>query len=305
MTISPSAQPKVAVLLATHNGGRYLSEQLDSILGQNGVQPLVVASDDRSRDDTVAQLEARAFTGRVVVLPPSELPLGNANRNFMRLIHDAPLEDADFVAFSDQDDIWLKDKLLVATQRLAADGADGYSSNITAFWPDGRRKLLMKSQPQRRNDHFFESAGAGCTFVLTRRAFDQLRALVRADYERARRLRIHDWTIYAFVRSHGMRWIIDPRSAIEYRQHGLNELGANVGLRAARSRFRQLHDGSFRMETLRMADALQIKDDIMQRLERLTPWDRLVLATRSRECRRRGLDAFMLAIFFLITRRSA
>ncbi len=296
--------PIVAVLLATHNGGRFLGEQLASILDQQEVEARIIASDDNSSDNTLQQLKSHEDNyNRVIVLSASELSLGNANRNFMRLIHDAPIGDADYVAFSDQDDIWLKDKLAVATRCLAVENADGYSSNITAFWPDGRRKMLMKSQPQRVRDHFFESAGAGCTFVLTRRAFDQLRVLVQSDYERARALRIHDWTVYAFVRDRGMRWIIDPRSAIEYRQHGQNELGANVGLRAACSRLRQLRDGSFRREALTMADALRLDHAVFRRLRRLSPIDRILLALQARECRRRSLDALMLALFFLITRK--
>lgn len=138
--------------------------------------------------------------------------------------------------------------------------------------------------------------------MLTRKAFDQLRALVRTDYDKARALRIHDWTIYAFVRNRGMRWIIDERSAIEYRQHSQNELGANVGLRAARRRLRQLRDGSFRREALAMADALHLDHEVFRRLRRLSLADRMALALQARECRRRGLDALILAVFFLITK---
>ncbi|WP_374587319.1 glycosyltransferase [Ideonella dechloratans] len=294
----------VAVLLATHNGGQFLAEQIDSILGQVGVQVRIIASDDASRDDTLHLLEAYAqSTDRIAVLPKSGLKLGNANRNFMRLIHDAPIGDAQFVAFSDQDDIWQRDKLKAATDRLISECASGYSCNITAFWPNGRRKLLIKSQPQRAHDHFFESAGAGCTFVLTRQAFDELRRLIRADYGSARALRIHDWTIYAFVREQGMKWIIDSRSSIEYRQHGQNELGANVGMRAAVARFNQLRDGSFRLEALNLAKILRLEHPILKRLQRLSWADRIILALRARQCRRRCVDAAVLALFFLITKK--
>lgn len=42
----------------------------------------------------------------------------------------------------------------------------GYSSNVTAFWPANKRKLVSKAQPQRTSDFMFEAAGPGCTYLL-------------------------------------------------------------------------------------------------------------------------------------------
>lgn len=295
--------PRVAVLLATHNGAKFLREQLESLFGQQDVAVSVIASDDCSSDGTVAQLQQSAQEHGLVLLPASHLSLGNANRNFMRLIHDAPVGDADYVAFSDQDDIWLPDRLRVAVECLKRDKAAGYSSNVTAFWPDGRTKLLLKSQPQKAHDYFFESAGAGCTFVITRQAFDLVRDWVRTNYAQVRSLRIHDWSIYALIRHQGLRWVIDSRSSIYYRQHRHNELGANVGLRAAKSRFRQLFNGQFRKEALDLAAAIGLEHPVIRRLGRLEWMDRWQLALSARHYRRRNLDALALALGFLITRK--
>jgi hypothetical protein len=76
--------------------------------------------------------------------------MGNANRNFQYLVREAPIGQADYVALSDHDDIWLPDKLRRAVDTLTATGADAYSSDVLAFWPDGREQPVVKSQPQRR-----------------------------------------------------------------------------------------------------------------------------------------------------------
>ena len=49
--------------------------------------------------------------------------------------------DSDDIALADQDDIWKEDKLEKAIQKLEQ-GFDGYSSNVQAFWEDGRKKTI-------------------------------------------------------------------------------------------------------------------------------------------------------------------
>ena len=298
--------PSVRVLLATFNGDRWLAEQLASLSTQVGVRVSVVASDDSSTDGTVAMLEAAARPGSFVVLPPSAMRFGNAQRNFMRLIRDTPLQDVDHVALADQDDIWLPQKLARAVEVLRATGADAYGCNAIAFWPDGRRKALVKSQPQRRDDHLFESAGPGCSFVFTRAAFVELQDWVRANFDALQAIKVHDWLLYAFVRERGRRWVIDDAFTILYRQHERNEAGANTGWRAARVRLRNLFDGRFRVDALAIGAIVGARNEVLARLQRFSLADRLWLALHAREFRRAFRDAVALAAMFLVmTRRQA
>ena len=48
---------KVQVLLSTYNGEKYLKEQLDSIIAQEGVDVHILVRDDGSKDDTIKILE--------------------------------------------------------------------------------------------------------------------------------------------------------------------------------------------------------------------------------------------------------
>lgn len=295
--------PRVTVLMATYNGRQWLNEQLQSILAQEGVQVRVVVSDDRSSDGTAQWLATFGDDPRIQILPSNATRFGNANRNFMRLIADAPVEDADWLAFSDQDDVWLPSKLRRAADRLEQNGLDAYSSDVIAFWPDGQERTLVKSQPQRAHDHLFESAGPGCTFVLSQARFRELQQWVRSHRNTADNLKVHDWAIYAFARSRGWRWEIDAQPGMRYRQHGRNEVGANIGWRAGMGRIQQVLSGRYLSDALAIAAAMGIDSPVVRRMRRLSWADRISLAALASQCRRRRAEAWLMALLFLTMRR--
>lgn len=243
---------RVAILLATYNGERWLDEQLDSLLGQTGVAVTVFVSDDSSSDGTVARLQARG-DDRVRLLP-TVARYGSAAGNFFRLLRDVDFSGFDAVSLSDQDDIWHLDKLSRALALMAERQADAVSGNVTAFWPDGREHLIRKSQPQQAWDHFFEAAGPGCTYVLSPALAISLQRTLREQEQALRGISLHDWFIYCHARTQGFRWYIDDQPVMAYRQHGGNVIGANQGLAAARARLGKIMDGWYRDQILLIAD---------------------------------------------------
>lgn len=293
---------QVCVLLATYNGMPWLTEQLDSLSSQDGVEVSVIVSDDRSTDSTLREVSIRLHSGHLKVLP-SHPRFGNANRNFMRLVRDAPIGSAGYVALADQDDIWMRDKLQRAIGVLKSAKADAYSSDVIAFWPDGRSKPLGKGSPQRRFDHLFESAGPGCTFVFTRACFLRIRAWVQENYTALQEVKVHDWVLYAYVREQRWRWVIDPQPGLRYRQHDRNELGANVGWRAALVRLRQVLSGPYWNDVLKVCEVTGATGQVPARLRRMSVTDRLWLAMHARDFRRRLPEALLLSALFLICRR--
>lgn len=295
--------PHVRVLMATYNGAAWIDEQLRSIFAQQGVRASVIVSDDSSSDGTPALLDDWARRSPLAVLPKATARFGSAHRNFLRLIRDADVGDADYVALADQDDIWLPGKLARGIECLRSLPAQGYSSNVTAFWPDGQRHLIDKAQPQRRFDHLFGSPGPGCTFVFPRGVYDQLRQWVTQQFDRIQTIWVHDWLIYAFVRCHGMRWHIDDQPNMLYRQHGGNEIGVNAGWRAALNRLRHVRSGAYRRDILAIADSVGETGGPVESVRRLTPLDRLLLVLRVREFRRRLSDCLILAFFILVMPR--
>jgi rhamnosyltransferase len=294
----PVKHPKIAVLLAAYNGMQWIEEQVASILGQQSVDVTIHISVDLSEDGTEAWCKALGeVDSRVILLPPAGR-FGGAARNFFRLIRDVDLHDYDAVSFADQDDIWESDKLLRATQAITSHGVDAYSSNVTAFWPDGKTILLDKSQPQVAWDFLFEAAGPGCTYVLSPALARSLRQQVIQDWEQLQQVSLHDWYCYAFARSHGFKWFIDSRPSMLYRQHESNQVGANTGLTSLFQRYVTIHEGWWFKQV--QAIALLVgadKNPFVSSWLPLRRRDLLRLSVRGGQCRRRPRDKFL---FFFV-----
>ncbi|AZZ77563.1 glycosyl transferase [Pseudomonas sp. RU47] len=239
----PVKHPKVVVLLAAFNGMQWIEEQLGSILSQVGVDVTIYISIDPSTDDTEAFCVAYAAQHSNVIVLPFAGNFGGASRNFFRLIRDVGFDGFDFVAFCDQDDFWYPDKLQRATNALSVHEVDAYSSNVRAFWPDGKTCVLDKAQPQVTWDFHFEAAGPGCTYVLSKNLAVAMKSRMLLNWRQLQNVSLHDWYCYAFARTHGYKWYIDPVPSMDYRQHGRNQVGANTGLSQLISRYKSIHDG--------------------------------------------------------------
>jgi rhamnosyltransferase len=242
-----SSLPKVAVLVATYNGVNYLSEQIDSILGQLNVEVSLFISDDFSTDGTYEKLEKLLQSNSQIVLLPRVARAGSAGKNFYRLICDANLTGFDYVAFADQDDIWNLDKLSNHICLVKQHEAEASSSNVLAFWPDGTQKLIVKSQPQQAYDFLFESAGPGCTFLMTPWLMGKVKHLL-LNNEAAKEVSMHDWLTYAVCRAYEKPWIVDSTPSMHYRQHQHNVIGTNSGFRAIWTRLKKINNGWYRHE---------------------------------------------------------
>lgn len=290
--------PKVAILLAAYNGMQWIEEQLSSILGQAGVELSVYISVDPSTDNTEAWIESYAAKiDHVVVLPAGGI-FGGASRNFFRLIRDVDISGFDFIAFADQDDIWHSDKLERAVAKIESQKVDAYSSNVIAFWHDGKTCVLNKAQPQVKWDYLFEAAGPGCTYVFRESLARSLKNAVVENWSALQQVSLHDWFCYAFARSHGYRWYIDPIPSMQYRQHLNNQVGANTGLSSLVSRYKTIHDGWWFSQVQLIArlvggDSYQFVKSWMP----LRQGNLLKLSFSAWQCRRRVRDK---VLFFFI-----
>jgi rhamnosyltransferase len=100
-------QPNVAILMATYNGEKFLQQQIDSILDQQDINLTVFISDDNSSDGTLELIEANTnkHANQVHFLGQRTSSKGAAD-NFYHLINEVNVDEFDYFAFSDQDDIW-------------------------------------------------------------------------------------------------------------------------------------------------------------------------------------------------------
>ena len=237
--------PKVAILLCTYHGQHYLAEQLDSFQAQSHSNWEVWASDDGSEDDTHAILEAyqqKWPTGRLSIhFGPAE---GFA-ANFLSLTCKANIE-ADYYAYSDQDDVWESDKLERAVRWL-----ETVFPNIPALYCSRTRLVDAEnneiglsplfSKPPSFANALMQNIGGGNTMVFNNAA----RALLREAGE-ATPVITHDWWAYMVVTGCGGKVFYDSYPSLRYRQHDGNLVGMNTTWAARFKRIRMLWEGRFR-----------------------------------------------------------
>jgi rhamnosyltransferase len=241
------------VLLAAYNGGPWIREQIESILGQHGVDVHVVVRDDGSSDDTRTQVEQIASEGRVQ-LQTATTRGGSAAQNFFTLIRESSAAGFDFVALADQDDLWNPDKLTRASRLATQERSAGYSSWTTAIWADGRESLLRQAVTPTRSDFLFEGTGQGCTYVLSAQFYERARQFLLGKAPLTAAIHYHDWALYALARTWGLNWSLDPHPTVRYRQHGGNDTGARNSANGIARRLRLIRQGWYRQQLCAIAE---------------------------------------------------
>lgn len=238
-------RPKVAILLCTYHGQHYLAEQLDSFAAQTHTNWEVWVSDDGSEDGTHEILEAykkKWPTGRLSI---HFGPADGFAANFLSLTCKASIE-ADYFAYSDQDDIWESDHLSRALDWLKMVPADIpalYSSRTRYISKDGSDQgfsVLFNRPPSFCNALVQSIAGAN-TMV-----FNQAARLLLAKTPSQLTIISHDWWAYILVSGCGGHVFYDAYPGVRYRQHGSNIAGQNVTILAKFHRAKALLAGRFK-----------------------------------------------------------
>ncbi len=220
---------KVLVYMATYNGEKYLAEQLDSLLQQENVCVDIMVADDGSQDATVAILNdyAARYSNIKVLVNPVNL---GYKKNFLTLIQREVADTYDYFALSDQDDVWLPDKLSQAVMWMDENCKDpslpcAYSSNLTlvdeTLQPYGLLNSPKEIKKFSNENMLLENKCTGCTLVFNGALREQL---LRFPVEKI--ASPHDDLICKIAILLG-EYHFDERSAILYRQHGNNQIGAN------------------------------------------------------------------------------
>jgi len=222
-------QANVAILLATLNGAAFLPEQLDSFVAQEHRRWTLFWRDDGSTDATpeiMAAFITRVGAERCVRVAGAATRLGVLD-SFMTLLRVAGpgIGERDAIAFADQDDVWLPQKLSRGVAALAAGPPARPALYFTRqILVDARLRRLGLSAPIKVNPGFpaslTQNLASGCTIMMNRAA-----AVLVAD-SRPPPASLHDWWSYILVSAAGGRMAPDPEPSVLYRQHGGNAIGA-------------------------------------------------------------------------------
>jgi len=227
---------KVLIILAAYNGEKYIKEQLQSILLQNNVSVDILVFDDCSTDQTVNVI--RSLNEKRVQIIKNNTPTGSAANNFCNAVKNLTDEFIDkysYIAFSDQDDIWLPDKLSAATKKLKETNSGLYLSNLI-LWNErsNEKRGIRKNYPQKKFDFLFEGGSAGCTYVFSSELCIRLKQQLLLTSYTNWHFFSHDWFVYFFARLNKYPVYIDGSAYIIYRIHAQNVYGQlNTGSLAA------------------------------------------------------------------------
>lgn len=113
----------VTVIISTYNGEKYIERQLNSIFTQEGVSVNVFIRDDHSKDNTINIINTYQKNN-----PNYNITVMNGeNEGYAKSFWDALriCGNTSYYAFSDQDDVWKKDKLIKCIQAMEKDTFEG------------------------------------------------------------------------------------------------------------------------------------------------------------------------------------
>jgi len=243
----------IAIILPVYNGEKYLVQQINSILNQSDVNPIIYIKDDSSYDSSLEIIRKLSVEHENIKMLESCNKQVNASTAFYEMIINIPLDNHDYFSFCDQDDVWKYNKLKQAVKCMEHGNIHGYSSNVLAFWPTNKKKKVIKSYSQKKYDYMFESAGPGCTFVIKRDLFINIRKFIIENKKEVYKFSSYDWFIYAYARTYNYNWLIDKRFTMNYRQHEHNEKGAHIGFNATANRIRNIRSGWYAQEIWKLA----------------------------------------------------
>ncbi|MFC5503385.1 glycosyltransferase family 2 protein [Lysinimonas soli] len=224
--------PVVSVALASYNGGRFIAEQLASILAQTRRPDEVVVSDGGSTDDTVrvarGVLERDGEGVRWQILADGSRL--NVRENFQRAI---AATHGDLIALSDQDDVWRPDRLSRTVTRFDEPGVMLASSDARLIDAAGVAMPLTLFGALGVGARELEQLGSRHAFALLirRNLVTGATVMFRRELLRAAEPFPQDWVHdewLAIVAAAVGRLAVDPQPLIDYRQHGENTIGVTA-----------------------------------------------------------------------------
>lgn len=220
---------KIAILMATYNGEKYICQQIDSILSQTCKDWELYIHDDGSTDNTIAAVESyvEKYPDKIHLIDGKST--GGAKYNFFYLFGQV---EAPYYMTCDQDDVWLDKKIeltydkmltienkadvpcLVYTELRVVDS----ELNTIADTMSGYQSLDCHKRTI--NQFILQNSVTGCTMMINRALRDKMLHITDID-----NTIMHDWWAALVAAQFGKTAFIDEPTIL-YRQHGDNSLGA-------------------------------------------------------------------------------
>jgi len=221
---------KVTIVMATYNGEYYLSEQIESILSQTYTNWELYIHDDDSKDATINIINHYVSKDSRINFLDDSLSFKSATLNFKYLIDN--INVSEYLMLSDQDDIWLPDKIKTTLEVMLAEEIKQQGKPILVHTDlkvvDSKLNIINSSfynymnidiAKDSLNRLLVRNVVTGCTLMINK----PLHELVQKMPKQAI---VHDWWIALNARLFGQIVFI-KKPTLLYRQHDHNSIGAN------------------------------------------------------------------------------
>ncbi|MDW8751180.1 glycosyltransferase family 2 protein [Streptococcus suis] len=217
---------KVNILMSTYNGQQFLAEQIRSIQEQTFADWTLLIRDDGSSDQTKDLLQDFARQdSRIRLIDLEEQENIGVIKSFNRLVQ---YEKADYYFFSDQDDVWLPDKLEVSLRE-----AQFYPTNqpLMVYMDlkvvDEQLETMTESMIRSQSHHANTQLVQELTENTVTGGVAMINHTLAELWSETEGILMHDWYLALLASALGKLVFIDRPGEL-YRQHADNVLGART-----------------------------------------------------------------------------
>lgn len=207
---------KIDIIMATYNGGKYIENQLLSILQQTYKDWVLYVHDDGSSDDTLEVVKKYAEIDKRINIIDDEIEGLGAGRNFL---HTLKYSQQDYAIFCDQDDIWLENKLVELLEEIkkidSVDDpvlvySDGYSWDEDGFIH--QHSISTEHANNLQDFIMFNGGYQGCSIIMNK-------SLIELAKRYDNYVHHHDDLVSLIAHTFG-KVKFYPKQLMLYRQHG-------------------------------------------------------------------------------------
>lgn len=222
--------PKIDILLSTYNGALFLEEQLNSIINQTFSDWRLIVRDDCSTDTTTKIIKSfvTKYPDKIQLIEDDKKNLG-ASQSFANLLQHST---SDYIMFSDQDDIWLPDKIEITLKKikeieqkvglnvpvLIHTDMKVVDCNLMCMAPSFWKYQLLDPKLNKINNLLVQNNVTGCT-VMINKALKKICRVIPGEAQ------MHDWWLAMVASCFGKIDFLNNCTVL-YRQHGKNDVGA-------------------------------------------------------------------------------
>lgn len=217
---------KVNIVLSTYNGARFLAEQLESIQKQTFTDWQLLIRDDGSTDIT-SQIIAEFVKAdpRIHFINEHDRQNFGVIKNFFTLVK---YEKADYYFFSDQDDVWLPDKMATMLDEVIHhDKSQPLMIYMDLSVVDQDLNVTHPSMIRSQSHHANTTLLAELTENTVTGGVAMINHALAEKWEDTDDVIMHDWYLALLATATGKLVYIDKPGEL-YRQHDNNVLGART-----------------------------------------------------------------------------